>query len=117
MSRRVHEAHADAGTQQSRRLAVDVGASFHTVVSDDVPAALLDFARGVDATQLVVGTSRRSRPARVVSESIGARVVQDCGHIDVHTVTHAEAGRGIRLPRRLSAVIPRNAGSRSNCRS
>src|SRR5690242_15065434 len=87
-----------------RRLAVDVGASFHAVVSDDVPTALLDFARGVDATQLVVGTSRRSRPARVVSESIGARVVQDSGHIDVHMVTHAEAGRGIRLPRRFSAV-------------
>ena len=87
-----------------RRLAEDVGASFHTVVADDVPTALLDFARGVDATQLVIGTSRRSRPARVLVESIGARVVQDSGHIDVHMVTHAEAGRGIRLPRRFSAV-------------
>ena len=90
-----------------RRLAEDVGASFHTVVSDDVPTALLDFARGVDATQLVIGTSRRSRPARVLVESIGGRVVQDSGHIDVHMVTHAEAGRGIRLPRRFSAVPAR----------
>ena len=87
-----------------RRLAEDVGASFHTVVGDHVPTALLDFARGVDATQLVLGTSRRSRPARVLVESIGARVVQDSGHIDVHMVTHPEAGRGIRLPRRFSAV-------------
>ena len=87
-----------------RRLAEDVGASFHTVVSDDVPTALLDFARGVDATQLVIGTSRRSRAARLLVESIGGRVVQDSGHIDVHMVTHAEAGRGIRLPRRFSAV-------------
>ena len=87
-----------------RRLAEDVGASFHTVVADHVPSALLDFARGVDATQLVLGTSRRSRPARVLAESIGARVVQDSGHIDVHMVTHPEAGRGIRLPRRFSAV-------------
>ena len=87
-----------------RRLAEDVGASFHTVVSDDVPTALLDFARGVDATQLVIGTSRRSRAARVLVESIGGRVVQNSGHIDVHMVTHAEAGRGIRLPRRFSAV-------------
>ncbi len=31
-----------------RKLADDVGASFHTVVGDDVPAALLDFARGVE---------------------------------------------------------------------
>jgi two-component system, OmpR family, sensor histidine kinase KdpD len=87
-----------------RRLAEDVGASFHTVVGDHVPTALLEFARGVDATQLVLGTSRRSRAARVLVESIGARVVQDSGHIDVHMVTHPEAGRGIRLPRHFSAV-------------
>ena len=87
-----------------RRLAENVGATFHTVVGDHVPTALLEFARGVDATQLVIGTSRRSRLARVLVESIGARVVQDSGHIDVHMVSHPEAGRGIRLPRRLSAV-------------
>jgi two-component system, OmpR family, sensor histidine kinase KdpD len=87
-----------------RRLAEDVGASFHTVVGDDVPAALLDFARGVGATQLVLGTSRRSRLARAVDEGIGSRVVQDSGPIDVHMVTHDEAGRGLRLPRRFSAV-------------
>jgi two-component system sensor histidine kinase KdpD len=93
-----------------RRLAEDVGASFHTVVGDDVPAALLDFARGVDATQLVLGTSRRSRFARSVAEGIGTRVVQDSGPIDVHMVTHPEAGRGLRLPRHSSAVpLPRRA--------
>ncbi|GEL16697.1 DUF4118 domain-containing protein [Pseudonocardia asaccharolytica] len=90
-----------------RRLADDLGASFHTVLGDDVPAALLDFARGVNATQLVLGTSRRSRPARALVESIGARVAQDSGPIDVHMVTHPEAGRGLRLPRRFSAVPAR----------
>jgi two-component system sensor histidine kinase KdpD len=93
-----------AALAKLRRLAEDVGASFHTVVGDDVPAALLDFARGVDATQLVIGTSRRSRFARAVDEGIGSRVVQESGPIDVHMVTHAEAGRGLRLPRRFSAV-------------
>ena len=78
-----------------RRLAENVGAPFHTVVGDHVPTALLEFARGVDATQLVIGTSRRSRLARVLVESIGTRVVQDSGHIDVHMVTHPEAGRGM----------------------
>ena len=81
-----------------RSLAEDVGASFHTVVGDDVPVALLDFARGANATQLVLGTSRRSRMARMFDEGIGARVVRDSGSIDVHMVTHAEAGRGVRLP-------------------
>ncbi len=82
-----------------RKLADDVGASFHTVVGDDVPNALLDFARGVNATQLVLGTSRRSRLARALDEGIGSQVVQDSGPIDVHMVTHAEAGgRGLRVP-------------------
>ena len=74
-----------------RRLAENLGATFHTVVGDDVPAALLDFARGVNATQLVLGTSRRSRLARVFDEGIGATVVQRSGSIDVHMVTHSEA--------------------------
>jgi two-component system sensor histidine kinase KdpD len=79
-----------------RRLAEDLGATFHTVVGDDVPTALLDFARGVNATQLVLGTSRRSRLARLFDEGIGAAVVQQSGPIDVHMVTHAEAGGRLR---------------------
>ncbi|WP_158888912.1 sensor histidine kinase [Amycolatopsis anabasis] len=79
-----------------RKLAEDVGATFHTVVGDDVPQALLDFARGVNATQLVLGTSRRSRIARLFDEGIGAAVVQDSGPIDVHMVTHAQAGGRLR---------------------
>ena len=38
----------------------------HASSATDVPTALLEFARGVDATQLVIGTSRRSRLARVL---------------------------------------------------
>jgi two-component system, OmpR family, sensor histidine kinase KdpD len=93
-----------AGTSPSavtemRKHAKSLGATFHTVVGDDVPDALLDFARGVNATQLVLGTSRRSRLARLFDEGIGATVVQRSGAIDVHMVTHSEAGRGWR-PRR-----------------
>jgi two-component system, OmpR family, sensor histidine kinase KdpD len=81
---------------QMRGLSKNLGATFHTVVGEDVPDALLDFARGVNATQLVVGTSRRSRVARLFDEGIGATVVQRSGSIDVHMVTHQEAGRGWR---------------------
>lgn len=51
-----------------RRLANDIGASVQAVTGDDVPQTLLDFARGVNATQLVLGTSRRSRWARILDE-------------------------------------------------
>ena len=74
-----------------RELAASLGATVHTVVGDDVPSALLDFARDENATQLVIGTSRRSRWARVFDEGIGASVVQQSGSIDVHMVTHPEA--------------------------
>ena len=77
-----------------RELATSLGATVHTVVGDDVPKALLDFAREMNATQLVIGTSRRSRWARVFDEGIGAAIVQDSGKIDVHMVTHEEAKRG-----------------------
>ncbi|MFL6119940.1 DUF4118 domain-containing protein, partial [Actinophytocola sp.] len=99
---------------EMRRLAKDLDATFHTVVGSDVPDALLDFARGVNATQLVVGTSRRSRLARLFDEGIGATTVRRSGPIDVHMVTHSEAGRGWRprpehsplgLPRRIAGWL------------
>ncbi|WP_075744236.1 MULTISPECIES: DUF4118 domain-containing protein [Actinoalloteichus] len=79
-----------------RQLAVDLGATFHVVLGDDVASALLDFARGVDATQLVLGSSRRSRAARLWDEGIGAALVRESGSIDVHIVTHPHAGEGRR---------------------
>ncbi|SNT17763.1 sensor histidine kinase [Rhodococcoides kyotonense] len=84
-----------------RALASALGATMHSVVGDDVPTTLLEFARGVNATQLVIGTSRRSRFARIVDEGIGSSVVQHSGTIDVHMVTHGETGfrrRRLRMP-------------------
>ncbi|WP_210082453.1 sensor histidine kinase KdpD [Mycobacterium sp. OAE908] len=82
-----------------RELAMSLGATLHTVVGDDVPSALLDFARDENATQLVIGTSRRSRWARIFDEGIAASVVQQSGKIDVHMVTHEHAGRSSVLAR------------------
>ncbi|WOC11881.1 DUF4118 domain-containing protein [Gordonia sp. MP11Mi] len=76
-----------------RSLADDLGAGVQTVVGDDVPVALLDFARSMNATQLVIGTSRRSRWRRILDEGVGARVVRDSGRIDVHIVNHEQARR------------------------
>ncbi|HEY3896783.1 MAG TPA: DUF4118 domain-containing protein [Pseudonocardiaceae bacterium] len=93
-----------AALARCRALTEGLGASFHTVVGDDVPTALLDFARGVNATQLVLGTSRRSRLARLFNEGIGATVIQRSGTIDVHLVTHEQRGLGIALPTPHSAL-------------
>ena len=92
-----------------RELAASLGASLHSVVGDHVPTALLEFARDVNATQLVIGTSRRSKWARVFDEGIGAATVRDSGKIDVHMVTHEEARRGFAV----SAAMPAQRRSAS----
>lgn len=99
----VHVVRGDglAGLSESRmakirELATSLDASLHTVVGDEVPTALLEFAREMNATQLVIGTSRRSRWARLFEEGIGPRIVELSGKIDVHLVTHEEASRGFR---------------------
>ncbi len=97
---------APAAVARWRTLATDVGATFHTVVGDDVPTALLEFARGTNATQLVIGTSRRTRLARLFSEGIGATVLQESGPIDVHMVTHAQSGTGWRAAVASSPLRP-----------
>ncbi len=80
-----------------RQLAAGFGAKIHTVVGDDIPTALLDFARGINATQLVLGTSRRPRWQRILDEGVGANVVRESGRIDVHMVTHEETRKRNRL--------------------
>lgn len=75
---------------RQRTLIESIGGTFHQVVGDDVPQALLSFARGVNATQLVLGASRRGRFAQLFSRGIGVTTVAESGPIDVHLVTHEE---------------------------
>ncbi|MGY5079208.1 ATP-binding protein [Streptomyces nigrescens] len=102
----VHVARSDgladaspAALAKQRELVEKLGGSYHSVVGDHVPTALLDFARAENATQLVLGTSRRSWLSRLVApRGIGEDTVELSGDIDVHMVTHERAGRGRRLP-------------------
>jgi len=83
-----------------RALVESLGGSYHQVVGDDVPRALVDFARSVNATQLVIGVSRRGRlAAALTGPGIGSTVIRESGDIDVHIVTHAAAGGRLILPR------------------
>ncbi|MFF0729980.1 DUF4118 domain-containing protein [Streptomyces chartreusis] len=87
-----------------RGLVEDLGGTFHHVVGDDIPAALLAFARGVNATQIVLGVSRRKSWQYVFGPGVGATVARDSGpDLDVHLITHDEAGKGRGLP------VPRGA--------
>lgn len=109
--------------EAQRQLVQDLGGSYHVVTGGDPAAALLDFARGVNATQLVLGASRRGPAARLKATLRGAgtteRMLRDSGGIDVHLVPQdgpAPEGRRPRhedLGRRrvavgfvLAAVVP-----------
>ncbi|GAA3971328.1 sensor histidine kinase KdpD [Actinomadura viridis] len=81
---------------RQRALVESLGGTYHQVVGDDVPDALLDFARGVNATQLVLGASRRGRVAQLLSRGVGVTTSALSGPIDVHLVTHEEVSRGRR---------------------
>lgn len=83
-----------------RALVEQLGGSYHQVVGSDIPKALVEFARAENATQLVIGVSRRSRLAALLTgPGIGATVIRESGPIDVHIVTHAGAGGRFSLPR------------------
>jgi two-component system sensor histidine kinase KdpD len=86
---------------RQRQLVESLGGTYHQVVGDEISEALLTFARAENATQLVLGASRRSwLLALLTGPGIGSRTIHDSGPIDVHIVTHSHVGRrfGI-LPR------------------
>ncbi|MGW0629611.1 ATP-binding protein [Streptomyces sp. NPDC002758] len=92
-----------------RTLVEDLGGTYHHVVGDDVPAALLDFARGVNATQIVLGVSRRKAWQYVFGPGVGATVARESGpDLDVHLITHAEVGKGRGLPVARGARLGRS---------
>ncbi|MFD5424958.1 ATP-binding protein [Streptomyces sp. NPDC127084] len=92
-----------------RTLVEDLGGTFHHVIGDDIPAALLDFARGVNATQIVLGSSRRKAWQYVFGPGVGATVARESGpDLDVHIVTHEEAAKGRGLPVARGARLGRS---------
>ncbi|WP_053847145.1 sensor histidine kinase KdpD [Streptomyces sp. NRRL B-24085] len=92
-----------------RTLVEDLGGTFHHVVGDDIPVALLDFSRGVNATQIVLGVSRRKGWQYVFGPGVGATVARGSGpDLDVHLITHDEAGKGRGLPVARSARLGRS---------
>ena len=102
-----------AALVEQQQLVHSLGGTYHEVIGEDIPTALLDFARAENATQLVLGTSRRNRLAQLLTgPGIGATVIAHSGDIDVHMVTHDRAARRRRLPADgLGLSAPRRSGA------
>lgn len=88
-----------AALAEQRNLVESLGGSYHSVVGDDVPMALLEFARSTNATQIVIGASRRGPLKTLLTgPGTGATITRLSGSIDVHMVSHDLAAKGLRLP-------------------
>jgi two-component system, OmpR family, sensor histidine kinase KdpD len=94
-----------------QRLLEDLGGEYHEIVTGDVAGGLAAFARAVNATQLVLGSTRRSRWSELIQGSIINKAVRLAGDIDVHIISHDAGDDGSRpLPpvlRRRRSPLPR----------
>ena len=94
-----------ANLARQRQLTESLGGTYHQVIGDEIAQALLTFARAENATQLVLGASRRGwLLALLTGPGIGARTIRGSGAIDVHIVTHPHAGT------RRWGILPRYRG-------
>lgn len=98
--------HGKPGTLTVQRaLAEQLGGEYHQIVGTDVPSALIDFAQGIDATQLVIGVSKRTRLRTMLDgQGIGAGIIRRAGTIDVHIVNHSGARARVVVPRRVGGI-------------
>jgi two-component system sensor histidine kinase KdpD len=73
---------------QHRALLEEMGGRYHEVAGSDVAKALVQVARGENATQLLLGASHRSRWAELTRGSVINRVVRQAGQaLDVHVIS------------------------------
>ena len=101
----VHVVRSDAtvGTsateiERQRLLAENLGGSLQLVIGDDVAATVLEFARSVNGTQIIVGAPRHGRLTQLVRPSTAQAIVNNSGDIDVYVVTHPRAARARSTP-------------------
>jgi two-component system, OmpR family, sensor histidine kinase KdpD len=97
---------SSADLARQRTLVESLGGTYHQVVAGDVARGLLDFARGVNATELVLGVSRRGRLSQLLTPGVGTATAKGSGPMDVHLVTHEEVGRGRGRTLPSSALSP-----------
>ena len=74
------------------KLADDLGAEWHVLNRDEPARALVDFAREHQVTQIVLGSSRRSRWEELTKGSVVQRVLRfaaDCD-VDVHVIARRD---------------------------
>ena len=77
----------DAELDGQRELIKRLGGTYHEISGSDVGEALVEFARANNATQLVIGATRRSRWHELVRGSVVADILRRAGDLDVHVIS------------------------------
>jgi two-component system sensor histidine kinase KdpD len=99
--------HSSTALAAQIKLLQSLGGRYHEVVGDDVASSLIAFAKGENATQLVLGATRRSRLQELMGGSPVARVVRKAGDIDIHVISYEGARpRPARPPRFRQVMSP-----------
>jgi two-component system sensor histidine kinase KdpD len=94
--------------ERQRVLVEHLGGDYREVVADDVATALVSTARTLNATQIVLGATRRSRWQELVSGSVINTVIRGSGEdIDVHVISRAGTGAREPIRRRRPSALPR----------
>ena len=88
---------------EHRALLERLGGEYHEVAHADVGESLVSFARAHNATQLVVGATRRSRWQELITGSVIQRVLRLSGDIDVHVISNPVRDR-VRVPVQASPL-------------
>jgi len=81
---------------EQRQLLERLGGEYYEIAHSDVGESLVAFSSAHNATQLVVGSTRRSRLQELVAGSVIQRVLRLSGDIDVHVISNP-----VRSPTRI----------------
>ena len=116
----------DAGHQdlldRHRALLEQLGGRYAEVTGTDIADALVGFAKAENATQLLLGASKRSRWAELMQGSVINRAIRRSGRIDVHVIStdapaRARRGASRSPPRAERAEVGAREDDRLGARS
>ncbi len=106
---------------RQRELVEELGGTYREVVGADIGETLVATAHTLNATQIVLGATRRSRWAELTRGSVINRVIRDSGvGLDVHVISRADDGQHATTSRTRqagsAAAAEGDAGVRARCR-
>jgi len=78
-----------------RRLLAELGGRYTELTGIDVATAVLDFVRSEGASQLVLGSTRRSRWEELMHGSVINKAIRTAGPIEVHVIPPRRPGESM----------------------